>query len=128
MEYQVDIGECAERYYIKNFSKKYQKAWDVTLEALIESVRRLDTLVLTDKAETIVDAGGIRIFKIYFRIHKSKDSALKSGCRAIVATDEGTKRAYILIVYHKSDIAEKNETVTWKKLVKELYPKYIEIL
>jgi len=34
-KYTVIIEKFSERHYMKTFSKKYGRAWDITLEALI---------------------------------------------------------------------------------------------
>ena len=50
-----------------SFKKKYRGAWDVTWVAMHEEFKRIDTLIgLTNIAETIAEAGNIRICKTEF--------------------------------------------------------------
>jgi len=54
--YSVQIEDFAERYFIKSFKKKYGSKWDVTLNAIIFQLERIDNLILTtNKATTIID-------------------------------------------------------------------------
>jgi hypothetical protein len=83
--YSVQIEGFAERHFIKSFEKKYKVRWDFTLRAIIAELERIDTLLLTSRAETICDAGDIKIVKTKFRVVGTKESAKTSGNRCIVA-------------------------------------------
>jgi ribosome biogenesis GTPase A len=38
--------------------------------------------------------------------------------------DKNKNELKILLVYHKNDIGDKNETATWKKIIKDNYKGY----
>ena len=124
----VTIEDFAERHFVKLFKKKHSAHWDRTLESIIDGLERIDVLLSTDKAETICDAGNIKIIKTQFRIDGSKESAKTSGNRCIVAWHTDKQKVSVLLVYGKTDIASSNETATWKKIIKENYSEYREIL
>lgn len=123
--YSVRIEGFAEKHFIKSFEKKHKKYWDVTLRAVIFELERIDNLLLTDKAETIIDADTIKIVKTKFRIVNSKESAKTSGNRCIVAWHKKDKFVNVLLVYGKTDLSSSNkETDEWKKIIKNYYPQY----
>lgn len=126
--YSVQIEQFAERHFTKNFEKKYKTHWEFTRRAIIAELERIDTLLLTDKAETICDVEGVKIVKTKFKIAGSKESAKTSGHRCVVAWYASTQSVAVLLVYSKTDFRSKNETVEWKKLVKENYPAYREMI
>lgn len=129
VNYSVQIEDFAERHFIKNFEKKHNKHWDITLSAILFQLERIDNFLLTDKADTIIDAGDIKIIKTEFKIAGSKESAKSSGNRCIVAWDIKDRIVYVLLVYGKTDITSKNkETDEWKKIIKNNYPRYCDIL
>lgn len=92
--------------------------------SIIEGLARIDNLLRTDRAETIIDKGDIKIIKTKFRVIDTKESANTSGNRCIVAWDNKKQLVSILLVYAKTDIDEKNETAGWKAMIKENYPEY----
>ena len=123
--YSVQIEKFAERHFIKSFEKKYKAHWDVTLRAITAELERIDMLIInTNRAETICDVGGIKIIKTEFRVYRTKKSAKKSGNRCIVAWNEEKRFVSILLVYSKTDIASRNETAEWQRLIKENYSEY----
>jgi len=127
--YSVQIEEFAEKHFIKNFKKKYISGWDVTLRAIIFQLERIDNLLQTDKAVTIVDNIEVKIIKTEFKIAGSKESAKTSGNRCIVAWHIKDRFVSILLVYNKTDLTSNNkETDEWKKLIKENYLKYKDLL
>ncbi|MFZ2484951.1 MAG: hypothetical protein WAX80_00400 [Minisyncoccia bacterium] len=126
--YSVQIEDFVERHFIKSFQKKYKKQWDSTLLSIIAGLQRIDNLLLTDRAETICDAGSIKIIKTKFRVANTKESAKTSGNRCIVAWHKDKQYVVVLLVYSKTDLSPSNETAQWTKLVKENYPQYSKIL
>lgn len=124
----VKIEPFAESHFVKTFAKKHKQHWDRTLRSIFDGLERIEQLLLFDKAETICDAGTIKIIKTKFRIDGSKDSAKTSGNRCIVAWHVDSQRVSVLLVYGKTDLAAKNETTAWKKLIKENYPEYKDLL
>jgi hypothetical protein len=83
--YLVKIEPFAERHFIKFFQKKYKTAWDVTLRAIFAEFERIDSLLLTDRAEVISEIDDVRIIKTKFKIAGTQESAKTSGNRCIVA-------------------------------------------
>ena len=126
--YSVHIEEFAERHFVKSFQKKYKKQWDPTLVSIIAELERIDNLLLTDRAETICDAGAIKIIKTKFRVAGTKESAKTSGNRCIVAWHEDKQYVAVLLVYTKTDLSGKHETAEWTKMVKNNYPEYRNLL
>ena len=126
--YSVRIEGFTERHFIKSFEKKYNKHWDVTLRAIIAELERIDMLLKTDRAETMVDANTVKIIKTKFRIAGTKESAKTSGNRCIVAWHKDDKFVSILLLYSKTDLPSSNkETGEWEKIIKENYPKYKDL-
>ena len=126
--YTVTIGNFAEKHFIKSFQKKYKKQWEVTLRAIIAEFERIDNLLKTDRAETIVVADHIKIIKTKFKVAGTQDSARSSGNRCIVMVNESKKCTSILLVYGKTDLDGVNETKEWIKLVKENYPQLRDMI
>jgi len=122
--YSVIIEPFAERHYIKNFGKKYHRAWDITLKALISQFERIDMLLQKDVVEIIVSSNDVKIIKSEFSVAGTHQSPKGSGNRCILAVNEAHKKVYVLLVYHKNDLGHGNETVEWKKIIKDNYLKY----
>lgn len=123
--YFVQIEDFAERHFIKSFKKKYNNHWDVTLRAIVSELERIDNLLLTNKANTIVDGGDVKIIKTEFKIAGSNESTKTSGNRCIVAWKEKDRCVFILLVYGKTDLSSGNkETDEWKRIIKDNYPEY----
>lgn len=125
--YSVKIEDFAKRHFIKSFQKKYNKHWDLTLVAITAEFERIDALLQTERAETIIDAETIKIIKTQFRVSGTKESAKTSGNRCIVAWNIDTKQVSILLVYAKTDLKGHNETAYWQKVIKENYPIYKDL-
>ncbi len=126
--YTVQIEDFAQRHFIKSFEKKYKAHWDITLQAIIAELERVDMLILTNRAETICDKDDIKIIKTKFRVSATKESATTSGNRCIVAWHKDSHFVSVLLVYGKTDLSGSNETAQWKNLVKENYPQYSKII
>jgi len=126
-KYSVNIENYAERHYIKNFAKKYKKAWDFTLSAIIREYQSFDIILEKSIAEAITNKNSdVVIYKTEFKISGTKDSRHGSGNRCIVAKDNNLIR--ILLVYHKNDLGNGNETVNWKRIIKDNYKEFDNIL
>lgn len=126
--YSVQIEGFAERHFIKSFEKKYKTHWDFTLRAIIAELERIDTLLLTSRAETICDAGDVKIVKTRFTVAGTKESAKTSGNRCVVAWHKDRQFVSVLLVYAKGDIGGTNETTGWKTVIKNNYPAYRTLL
>ena len=127
-ETSVNIKEFAERHYIKTFEKKYKKFWEVTLRAIVAELERIDTLLQTDRAETICDVDGVRIVKTKFKVAGTKESAKTSGNRCIVTWIPDKQLVHVLLIYAKTDLGGGNETARWAGLVRGNYAEYAETL
>lgn len=127
-KYKVIFEPFTERHFIKSFAKKYKGAWDFTLKFLEKEFEQIDLLFLKNIAETIVDAKEIKIYKTEFKIASTQQSRHGSGNRCIVALHKDTNIVCVLLVYHKNDLGDGNETAQWKQIVKENYPKYKDLL
>lgn len=120
----VIVESFAERHYLKNFKKKYKSAWDITWRAVVEELKRINSLFNTSIAETIVTNANIVIVKMEFRVAGTNESRKSSGNRCIVALHKDTNTVCVLLVYHKNDLGHGNETAKWKQIIKENYPQY----
>ncbi len=125
IDYIVIIKPFVERHYIKTFAKKYKKAWDFTLEVLVEEFEKFDILLFKTIAEEITDRNAdVVIYKTEFKISGTRESRHRSGNRCIVAKHKKTSEIRVLLVYHKSDLGGGNETAKWKNIIKENYLEY----
>lgn len=127
--YVVIIEPFADRHYIKTFAKKYKKAWDFALTAIIRELQSFDVILEKEIAEEITDKNAdIVICKTEFRISGTQKSRHGSGNRCIVAKYKKTNKIYVLLVYHKNDLGDGNETANWKNVIKKNYPEYRDLL
>ena len=124
----VTTERFAERHFIKGFKKKYKKSWDITWRAVIEEFKRIDFLLETSIAETIINSGNIKIVKTEFRIAMTKQSRKSSGNRCIIAVQKNINMVYVLLVYHKNDLGNGKETAKWKQIIKKNYNQYKDLL
>lgn len=123
--YEVTIEPFAERHFIKTFAKKYKGAWDFTLSALIREFQSFDVILEKSIAEEITDRNAdVVICKTEFKISGTQESRHSSGNRCIVAKHTGANKIRVLLVYHKSNLGEGNETVNWKGIIRDNYPEY----
>ena len=129
IKYVVIVEPFAERHYIRTFAKKYKKAWDFTRKIIIEEFEKFDVLFLKTIAEEITDRNAdVVICKTEFKISGTQESRHGSGNRCIVAKHKNTNKICVLLVYHKNDLGGGNETANWKRVIKENYPDYSNIL
>ena len=121
IRYIVKIEKFAESHYIKKFSKKYNNFWDKTLKGIMLELERFDNY----KEETPISSlKNIHIFKKEFRVAGTNFSKKNSGNRYIISLDKDKNEIKMLLVYHKNDIGDKNETAKWKKIIKNNYNEY----
>ncbi len=126
--YTVIVERFAERHFIKSFSKKYKGAWDSTWAGILQQFVNFDELFKSSIAETIARDSNIMICKAEFRVHGTQVSRHASGNRCIVAIHKDTCRVCVLLVYGKTDLSGHNETAEWKRLVRENYEEYKNIV
>ena len=124
IRYSIIVESYAERHYIKHFKKKYKGAWEITWKAVIEELKRADSLFDASIAETIIDRDNVKIVKTEFRVAGTNKSRKSSGNRCMVAVHENTDSVYVLLVYHKNNLGDGDETKKWKNIIKNNYPKY----
>ena len=124
IKYNVKTEAFTEKHYIKKFRKKYKTHWDSTLKGILKMLEGLDSILDTDIIEQINFYNDLVIFKMEFRVFGTKCSKKSSGNRCILALNNEIKEIRILLVYHKNDIGEKNETATWKKIIRDNYSNY----
>ena len=127
--YAVTIEPFADRHYIRTFAKKYKKAWDFTLSALVREFQSFDVILEKTIAEEITDRNAnVVICKTEFKISGTQESRHGSGNRCIVAKHKNTNKVCVLLVYHKNNLGGGNETANWKNVIKENYPEYGNLL
>ena len=127
IEYVIFIERFVERHFIKSFSRKYRGAWNITWTGILKQLRCIDDLFDTSIAETIIYNSNIKICKIEFRVHGTKESRHSSGNRCIVAIHKNENKVCVLLVYHKNNLSGGNETIEWKNLIIDNYPEYKEL-
>ncbi len=64
ISYTVTVAPFAARHYVKDFSKKYKGAWEITWRALEREMQSIDVLFSGNIAETIAVSAGIKVCKI----------------------------------------------------------------
>ncbi|MDR2109590.1 MAG: hypothetical protein LBP28_09080 [Coriobacteriales bacterium] len=126
--YQVVITAFAERHFIKKFSKKYRRAWDVTLDALKAQSAHIEAMLKNKRIGAPIHATADNqhwILKHSFSVAGRNESPRASGNRAILYVDRDKHQAHIILVYHKSDLGDGDETARWHALVKKGCPELI---
>ena len=128
IKYTVTIEKFAEKHYLKSFHKKYKKSFNIPWSAFLLMLQKFDLMLERDGNNKISNPSKeIVICKTEFKIAVN-ESAKSSGNRCVVAQDKEKKEIKILLVYCKNDIQESNETVWWKKKIKENYFDYEKLL
>ncbi len=129
--YVVIFDDFTSRHYIKKFKKSYsERAWLLTENAIRFQCTNVTALLSTDQCETISIQGNVRLCKYEFSVAGTHRSPKSSGNRCILAIDDNERTVRVLLVYHKSHIAAdgNNETVAWKKLIRDTYQAYSSLL
>lgn len=124
IKYSVKIERFAESHYIKKFSKKYKNFWEPTFRGVISELERFDEFVKTDYIDLISSFEDSSVFKMDFRVAGTKFSRKSSGNRCIISLNKDKNEICVLLMYHKNDIGDKNETATWKKIIRDNYNDY----
>jgi len=127
MAYKVIFEDFTKRHFIKTFAKKYKSAWDFTFTLLQKEFEQIELLFVKSAVEIIVDAGGIWLCKTEFKIAGTDVSRHASGNRCIAAVHKEASMVSVLLVYHKNDLGNSNETAKWKQIIKENYPEYARL-
>ena len=124
IKYPVKIERFAKSHYIKKFSKKYKNFWEPTFRGVISELERFDEFIKTDYIDLVSSFEDLTIFKMDFRIAGTKFSRKSSGNRCIISLDKDKNEVSVLLMYHKNDIGDKNETASWKKIIRDSYNAY----
>lgn len=124
ISYSVTVEKFAESHYIKKFEKKYKDSWFTTLDGIKQQLKRFDEFLKTTILEKITFLDDLAIFKMEFRVAGTTCSRKSSGNRCILALNKSTGEIKVLLVYHKAYIGSKNETVSWKKIIRKNYSDY----
>lgn len=127
-KYTVIVEKFAERHYIKRFSKKYGRAWDITCEALMRQFQSFEVLIRNEITNIILGSELIKICKHDFKIAGTNESRRSSGNRCILAWHKDKGAVHVLLVYGKTDIGSGKETTAWKNIIRENYPRYRDLL
>jgi len=128
-KYTIEVEKYAERHYIKKFKKKYKSKWDLTFRSIEEEFKRLESLFETSIAEKIHEKGDIIIAKTEFRVAGTKQAKKSSGNRCVIAIHQDTQIVKILLIYHKNDLlGNGSETAKWKRIIKENYREYGDLV
>jgi len=127
-KYTIIIERFAERHYIKTFHKKYGRAWEITLEAMVRELQSFDILIESKLTDVICGSESTKICKFDFRVAGTNESRHGSGNRCIVAMDNLKSTVSVLLVYSKTDIGGGKETAAWKNIIRDNYPEFRNLL
>jgi hypothetical protein len=120
--YSVNFDEYCERHYIKSFEKKYHQAWVKTRITIEDVCRRIDNMLLYNRADLIAAVDEYKLVKLDFAVQGTRVSPKASGNRCILVVDEMRHNVDILLVYNKDIIGPPNETTKWRAEVKQAFP------
>ncbi len=129
IKYSVQITHFAEKHHLKRLQKKkYKRAFNIPWYYFLVMLQKFDLLLEKKRMKTISGTeNDIVICKTEFKI-LPRESAKSSGNRCIVAWHKSDKEVRVLLVYDKSDIKGPHESVWWKKIIKENYTEYQDLL
>lgn len=116
--YSILVSEYSKKHFIKSFEKKYKWVWLKTFETIENMLCRIDTFLLSTKAEKIHVCDTWYIAKCKFKIVWSHESAKTWGNRIIVFVDEEKEKCEILLIYAKPNYWGHNETTWWEQEIK----------
>ena len=120
--YTVFFEPFTDNHYIKKFIKKYkERAWDNTQKAIIAMCMRIDSVLLSKRADCISTIDSCKLVKMDFAVDGTHISPRSSGNRCILYINEEERHVRVLLVYSKNDISLKNETQEWKNIIKKEY-------
>lgn len=120
--YSVRFDPVTERYYVKDFERKYKSNWVKTLQTIEEMCKRIDNALEYSRADLIKSSDYCKLVKLDFAVEGTKISRKSSGNRCILLVNEETRSVKVLLVYSKNHICAPNETVKWKQFIKMRYP------
>jgi len=127
--FKVEITPYANRHFIKSFERKYKRNWDITLDALKAQYSHIESLVRNNRVPAPIHATSDNqhwILKHSFAIAGMNTSPRASGNRTILVVDRTTLTVYVLLVYHKTDLKDGDETTQWHSLIKSNCAEYLD--
>ena len=96
---------------------------------MIREFQSFDVILEKTIAEEITDRNAdVVICKTEFKISGTQESRHGSGNRCIVAKCKNPDKIRVLLVYCKNDLGGGNETANWKRVIRENYPEYSNML
>ena len=120
--YNVIIEDWTEKHYCKLLEKKYKNHWDVTIKSIVNVLSKFDNLEgVVDGLEYIFSIDNYKVYKYYFKIAGQNKSAKDGGGRCILSVCKQELQINLLLIYTKDHIDEKNETIWWKRKIKNNY-------
>ena len=125
--YRVQFEPFTERHYVKKFQKDYKDKWLATERTIIAVCKRIDNMLLYNRADLISTSGCYKLVKLDFAVEGTRMSPKASGNRCILLVDEDMRAVKILLVYSKNEISPPNETQKWKYIIKGAYGEIAKI-
>jgi len=126
--FKVEIAPYAQRHFIKSFERKYKRNWKITLDALKAQYAHIESLVRNNRIPAPIHASADNlhwILKHSFAVAGRDTSPRASGNRTILVTDREALTVCVLLVYHKSDLKDGDETAQWHAMVKSNCAEYL---
>jgi len=116
--YRVSFEEFTERHYRKKFRKEYKDKWDSTEGIIVSICERIDNMLVYNRADLISTVNCYKLVKLDFAVEGTRMSPKSSGNRCILFINEDAREVRILLVYSKDEVTQSNETIWWKRIVK----------
>jgi hypothetical protein len=129
--FTVVVNPFAERHFIKSFARKYKANWTMTLEAIRAQCARIESLVKNNRTSQPIHASVDNrhwVIKHPFAVAGMRQSPQGSGNRAILIVDRELRVVTIMLVYHKTDLGDGDETARWHALLRENCKEYLKHL
>ena len=126
--YKVEIEDFVKNHYSKYLEKKYKNYWYETMDSVIQILSRFDiSESKINGLDCITEINKLYIYKYPIKIAGNKESAKTGGCRCILSVNKEIKIIKILLIYTKDDIVGNNETLWFKKMIRNNYEDYKNI-
>jgi hypothetical protein len=119
--YRVEFDEFARHHFVKKFEKQYKSHWAKTELDIINVCERIDMMLQYNRADLITYSDCYKLVKLDFAVEGTKMSPKKSGNRCILLINDDIRLVKILLVYSKNDAKTGQETVWWKRIIKNNY-------
>ena len=114
--FKVDFSIYAEKYFCRNFLKKYGvKKWLETKKTIIATLERSFSFQNTSLIDNIKfsQETDIGIFKLDFRVAGTNFSPKRSGNRTVFSLCNKTGEIKILLVYGKNHCRKRQSETQW---------------